>query len=196
MVVDLSRWYVVGLLYPRLFGIESAQPRNRSYRINSLRKDFLSVDRLLVKHRHQTRTPLTTKAPPRAVLMAAMSISRISPRNWPFAQSDLVFPFLAPAVQSSRSASPHISTARFSTSSPLWKRDNNRNRGVSALRRTGPRRRQTLSVLKEPLPVPVLDPKQKSTIEGDPDHGLWEFFGKNKELLTRPEDELAHGMRN
>ncbi|KAF2199201.1 MRP-L47-domain-containing protein [Delitschia confertaspora ATCC 74209] len=123
--------------------------------------------------------------------MAPIMMSRLLPRNCPSIQSE-VFAFLAPAVQSTKVA-PHVSVARFSTSPALWKRDNNRNRGVSAVRRTGPRPRQTLSVKKAQLPVPVMDPKAKSAIEGDEDHGLWGFFNKDKKLLSTPEEELAHG---
>jgi large subunit ribosomal protein L47 len=50
-----------------------------------------------------------------------------------------------------------------------------------------------LSVLKEPLPKPVLDPKLKSAIKGDDEHGLWAFFNKDRTLLTPPEVEMNHG---
>lgn len=85
--------------------------------------------------------------------------------------------------------------ARFSTSPSLWKGDNNKNRGRSAVRRTGVRPRQTLSVREkdfaaQQLPKPV---EPTSKITGDPDHGLYEFF-RNKELLRTPADEARHGM--
>ncbi|KAI9678356.1 MAG: 54S ribosomal protein L4 mitochondrial [Caeruleum heppii] len=84
------------------------------------------------------------------------------------------------------------SKASFSSSSKhAFPRDNNRNRGVSALRRTGPR--QPLSVSKEPLPRPVLDPSKRSKVEVDPGHGLWAFFNVKKTTLSTPEDDYAHG---
>ncbi|KAI9821222.1 MAG: 54S ribosomal protein L4 mitochondrial [Pycnora praestabilis] len=80
----------------------------------------------------------------------------------------------------------------FSTSqSPCFPRDHNRNRGVSPVRRTGPR--QPLSVSKEPLPQPVLDPKKRSKVAVDANHGLWQFFNKEKKPLSTPEEDHEHG---
>ncbi|EKG10128.1 Ribosomal protein L47 mitochondrial [Macrophomina phaseolina MS6] len=72
-------------------------------------------------------------------------------------------------------------------------RDRNRNRGVSVLRKTGLRPRQTLSVKKEDLPVPVLDPAKRSKVQVDEDHGLWQFFGEERNLLSTPEQDRSHG---
>jgi large subunit ribosomal protein L47 len=73
----------------------------------------------------------------------------------------------------------------------LWKRDNNKNRGLSILRSTGLRKRQTLSVkrwLKEiPKPVTLQKP-----LTGDEEHGLWEFFHEKKSLRT-PDEMQQHG---
>lgn len=33
---------------------------------------------------------------------------------------------------------------------------------------------------KEPLPEPVLDPKKRSKIAVDENHGLWDFFNKDR----------------
>ncbi|KAI9839269.1 MAG: hypothetical protein M1819_003263 [Sarea resinae] len=84
-------------------------------------------------------------------------------------------------------------TSRFSTSpSAAFPRDTNRNRGVSALRRTGPR--HPLSVSKEPLPQPVaLDPSKRSKVPVDENHGLWQFFGKARTALSTPEELFAFG---
>lgn len=102
---------------------------------------------------------------------------------------DLVFPFLAPSLQCTRNT-PHNSVARFSTSPVSWKRrDNNPNRGVSALRHTGPRKRQTMSVSLEDLPKPV---KPERAVEGDTEHGLWGFF-RDQKLMRTPADEAQHG---
>ncbi|KAL8985516.1 MAG: hypothetical protein Q9177_004414 [Variospora cf. flavescens] len=87
--------------------------------------------------------------------------------------------------------------AAFSTSSVMSQRrtrtnrDNNPNRGVSALRRTGLRRRVEMS--RQPLPQPVLDPKKRSKVTVDPDHPLWGFFRENKKALNTPEEADAFG---
>ncbi|KAI9792219.1 MAG: 54S ribosomal protein L4 mitochondrial [Candelina submexicana] len=49
-----------------------------------------------------------------------------------------------------------------------------------------------LSVSKEPLPQPVLDPKKRSKVQVDEDHGLWQFF-KDKKALSTPEESAEHG---
>ncbi|KAI9795150.1 MAG: 54S ribosomal protein L4 mitochondrial [Peltula sp. TS41687] len=79
----------------------------------------------------------------------------------------------------------------FSTTTRRYPRDASRNRGVSAIRRTGPR--QTLSVSKVPLPQPVLDPSKRSKFQVDENHGLWGFFNKQRTTLSTPEDDSAHG---
>ncbi|KAL2753430.1 hypothetical protein ACRALDRAFT_1077508 [Sodiomyces alcalophilus JCM 7366] len=82
-------------------------------------------------------------------------------------------------------------TASFSTSSSHQKRktrDNNRLRGVSSLRRTGPR--EPLSVSYDPLPKPA-DYKPKVTV--DKDHGLWQFFPAQGKLMNTPEEDGNHG---
>lgn len=84
--------------------------------------------------------------------------------------------------------------ARFSTSPALQKRDNNSKRGLSAVRETGLRPRQTLSVRQkdfanQQLPTPV---KIEEKPTGTQDHGLWEFF-KDQNLLTTPTALEQHG---
>lgn len=74
----------------------------------------------------------------------------------------------------------------------MARRDRNKSRGVSALRATGPRKRQTLSAKLENLPKPVPD-DQRSTIEVDPDHGLWGFFNRERTPFAIPEYDNAHG---
>lgn len=85
----------------------------------------------------------------------------------------------------------------FSTTAVLEKkrhsrRDANPARGTSALRRTG-LKKQTLSVRPEQLPKPVLDSERRSTVNVDPDHGLWGFFTADKEVLEPPTTVVAHG---
>ncbi|ORY09515.1 hypothetical protein BCR34DRAFT_369984 [Clohesyomyces aquaticus] len=122
--------------------------------------------------------------------MATIPACRIARRHLGAIPSDAVFPFLAPSLQASSCAS-HAHIAKFSTSTALWKRDNNRNRGVSAVRATGPRPRQTLSVINgQPLPQPR--PETEVQIRGDEEHGLYGFF-RDKKLLTMPADNNKHG---
>ena len=99
--------------------------------------------------------------------------------------------FLAPSLL--RQNVPSLRTCQFSTSTArsLRTRDMSRNRGVSALRRTG--LKHPVSMSKEPLPQPVLDPAKRSKVQVDPNHGLWGFFNKEKKPLTKPEVEAAHG---
>jgi large subunit ribosomal protein L47 len=93
--------------------------------------------------------------------------------------------FLIPSLLQNQSSS------FSSSSSNAFPRDHNRNRGVSTIRRTGPR--QPLSVSKEPLPKPVLDPALRSKVSVDPDHGLWEFFHSKDKPLNTPEEDNEHG---
>ena len=99
--------------------------------------------------------------------------------------------FLAPALQYPHTRATLVSHFSTSTARCIKTKDYSKNRGVSALRRTGLKR--PVSMSKEPLPQPVLDPAKRSKPKGDENHGLWGFFNKNKRSLTRPEDENAHG---
>jgi large subunit ribosomal protein L47 len=101
--------------------------------------------------------------------------------------------FLVPSLLSLIPSS-HIRASQFSTSQPqCFPRDRNPNRGISAVRRTGPR--EPLSVSKLPLPQPVLDPSRRSQVLVDENHGLWQFFNKERTVLSKPEDDYAHGER-
>ncbi|KAI2483623.1 50S ribosomal protein L4 [Pyrenophora tritici-repentis] len=123
--------------------------------------------------------------------MATTSSSRLlRPNVAVTTHSDALFAFLVPSVQLARNAP----RACFSTSPARWKRDNNKDRGNSAVRATGLRPRQTLSVKKkdfekQKLPKPV---KVEEKVTGTPDHGLWDFF-KDKQLLQTPITEQEHG---
>lgn len=82
-------------------------------------------------------------------------------------------------------------TAPFSTSAPQCARktrDNNRIRGVSALKRSGPR--EPLSVSWDKLPKPA---DYKPEVKTDPDHPLWAFFPKQGKLINTPQEDQAHG---
>ncbi|KAH7064175.1 54S ribosomal protein L4, mitochondrial [Paraphoma chrysanthemicola] len=122
--------------------------------------------------------------------MAARTPSRIIRPGLASTRPDAILSFLIPSVCCLRIAP----AARFSTSTPRCKKDNNSIRGLSAVRSTGLRRRQTLSVKQKdfanqqlPTPVPI---EEKPT--GTPDHGLWDFF-KDQKLLQTPVDEQKHG---
>ncbi|OLN95610.1 54S ribosomal protein L4, mitochondrial [Colletotrichum chlorophyti] len=85
---------------------------------------------------------------------------------------------------------PAAQASNFSTSaahSVRKTRDNNRLRGVSTMRRSGPR--EPLSVSWEKLPKPV---NYKAETAVDPNHGLWDFF-YNKQLVNTPKDDQSHG---
>ncbi|KAF8429532.1 50S ribosomal protein L4 [Tirmania nivea] len=69
-------------------------------------------------------------------------------------------------------------------------RDNNRNRGVSAIHRKYPK--DPLSVSKVPLPEPVA-PEEKRPVTVDSDHGLYGFFTKGGKVLPTPEEDVEHG---
>ncbi|KAJ4986776.1 50s ribosomal protein l4 [Stagonosporopsis vannaccii] len=116
--------------------------------------------------------------------MASTTTSRLLRPSLASSQSDAVLSFLAPSIR----------CARFSTSTALQKKDNNINRGISAVRRTGLRPRQTLSVRQkdfenQQLPTPV---KIEEKPTGTQDHGLWDFF-KDQALLTTPTQLAQHG---
>jgi large subunit ribosomal protein L47 len=108
--------------------------------------------------------------------------------------TDAVLPFLVPSAQCLRAAP----VSRFSTtpSRCKGKREKNKLRGVSPVRGTGLQKRQVLSVTaatgydKMKLAKPT---KPVTEVQGDPNHGLWDFF-KDKKLLQTPVDEAAHGM--
>jgi large subunit ribosomal protein L47 len=78
-----------------------------------------------------------------------------------------------------------------STPTPSYPRDMNRERGVSTVRRTGPK--HPLSMSNVPLPKPVLDASQRSKVPVDEDHGLWEFFHNKDKLMNTPEEDAEHG---
>ncbi|KAF2226815.1 mitochondrial 39-S ribosomal protein L47 (MRP-L47)-domain-containing protein [Elsinoe ampelina] len=106
-------------------------------------------------------------------------------QSWTRAQS-LPPPFLLPSLY-------HPQVRSFSSSPVTQKRESNKKRGLSALRRTGLRKGQTLSVKLANLPRPVLDPKKRSRIAVDPDHGLYKFFRSTEVSMTTPEELGKYG---
>lgn len=88
---------------------------------------------------------------------------------------------------------PIQQTSSFSsTTSSLYRpRDMNRQRGVSSVRRTGPR--YPLSVSRTDLPKPILDASKRAKTVVDEDHGLWEFFHSKDKPMNTPEEDDEHG---
>ncbi|KUI53717.1 54S ribosomal protein L4, mitochondrial [Cytospora mali] len=109
---------------------------------------------------------------------------------------------LATTSSSSRSTpssqAPGQQARLFSTTEALQKRqgnrranrDHNRERGLSAVKRTGTR--EVLSVHNEPLPQPV-DPGKFPKVPTDKNHGLWDFFYARDKPLNTPQEDHAHG---
>ena len=88
------------------------------------------------------------------------------------------------------------------TGKPNWalqarpKIDRNKKRGVSAIRRTGPR--STRGLWKYPLPVPVARDHRGTSPDyvDSAEHGLWGFFDKRRQAMLEPEQESSHGMNS
>ena len=103
--------------------------------------------------------------------------------------------YLAPLITSTprplHRRSPFSTTAILSARKRS-KRDGNSHRGESALRRTN--LRYPVGMSKQPLPQPVLDPRKRTKIEVDPDHGLWGFFNKDRKALTQETGDVERGM--
>ncbi|KAF3891838.1 Mitochondrial 54S ribosomal protein YmL4 [Trichophyton interdigitale] len=114
-----------------------------------------------------------------------VSIAHLA-RHGGLSLAELPPPFLAPALYSPIiSVSP---SSKFSTSASF--QDRNKNRGVSAIHRSGLKHR--LSVSKFKLPVPE-NPERHEPRVLNPEHGLWDFFLPNKQAFPTPEQEHAHG---
>lgn len=112
-----------------------------------------------------------------SLLTAPLSLSRATRTIPPIPPT-----FLAPAF-----------AASFSTSNAsLARKDGNKARGVSALRRTG-LKKQTLSIKPSELPKPVLERERRSRVEVDDDHGLWAFFPEDRKSMATPEEMGSHG---
>lgn len=103
--------------------------------------------------------------------------------------------YLAPLIASI--PRPLHQRSSFSTTATLSARktrprDGNPHRGESALRRTN--LKKPVGMSKQPLPQPVLDPNRRLKIQVDTNHGLWDFFNKDRKALTKKEDDSEIGM--
>ena len=101
--------------------------------------------------------------------------------------------FLAPLLASI--PRPLLQRSSFSTTAILSagakrKRNGNPHRGESALRRKTSK--HTIGTSWE-LPQPVLDPKKRSKIDVDANHGLWGFFNKSRKALSTPKEDSERG---
>lgn len=72
--------------------------------------------------------------------------------------------------------------------------EKNKKRGVSAIRRTGPRSMRGL--WKHALPEPVARDYRGLTPDytESHDHGLWGFFDAKRQPMLEPDEESSHGM--
>ncbi|KAA6412100.1 MAG: 50s ribosomal l4 [Lasallia pustulata] len=130
--------------------------------------------------------------------MNKASIARVIKHTGVLSHHEVPPAFLVPALQwGSFAPKTQFSTSaaiQFPRKKPSQRKrnpDNNPNRGVSALRRTG--LKNPVSMSKEHLPQPVLDPKKRSKVQVDEDHPLWGFFNKGKTTLSTPGEDNAHG---
>ncbi|KAF7595906.1 54S ribosomal protein L4 mitochondrial [Aspergillus hancockii] len=105
--------------------------------------------------------------------------------------ADLPPAYLAPSLHFSLIRFP-IQSSNFSSTAVAagHGRDLSKSRGVSAIHRTGPRFK--LGASKYPLPKPV-SPGALEKRNPTPDHGLWGFFPKDRQALSTPEYDHAHG---
>lgn len=94
----------------------------------------------------------------------------------------LHLPMIGSSVQTSSFSTTPVAAGRG--------RDKSKNRGVSAIHRTGPKFK--LSASKYPLPKPVA-PKEMHPRAKTPDHGLWAFFPPSREALSVPEYDMDFG---
>ncbi|KAJ5800766.1 uncharacterized protein N7518_002834 [Penicillium psychrosexuale] len=119
-------------------------------------------------------------------------VPRIASRLRGLAMAELPPTYLAPSLHPSVTLSA-IQSSSFSSTASVGanpRRDKSKNRGVSAIHRTGPRTPFTVS--KWPLPKPV-SPKDMQPRETNPNHGLWAFFPPNRQALPTPAYDNAHG---
>lgn len=105
--------------------------------------------------------------------------------------------FLAPAF--TETALPPSTVRCFSSTTcklarRRGQRDMNKSRGVSAIRSTGTRRPLSVNFLYEELPVPR--PESERPLEDfpiNPNHGLYGFFNKERQVVLNDEAEGVHG---
>ncbi|CAJ2513804.1 Uu.00g019230.m01.CDS01 [Anthostomella pinea] len=93
---------------------------------------------------------------------------------------------ILPTASSVQSRCPFSTTPERSMRRP--RRDGNRLRGLSSIYRSGPRFRMNIDKSEVPQPADF-----KPEIKVDPNHGLWDFFYDQENLLLKPDEEADHG---
>ncbi|KAL4917267.1 mitochondrial 39-S ribosomal protein L47 (MRP-L47)-domain-containing protein [Aspergillus aurantiobrunneus] len=123
--------------------------------------------------------------------MHRQSVARLARQYGAFPLAELPPPYLAPSLHFPLNRSP-VQSANFSSTAPAAGRgrDLNKSRAVSAIHRTGPRFK--LGASKYALPKPV-SPENLEKREATPNHGLWGFFPRDRQALSTPEYDNAHG---
>ena len=174
----------MGRALPRLTDRPASHPIHRRHASRPPRSHFAAATLL---------RPSASASTAHTNAMATMPSARLLRPSVVPSRFDPLVALLVPSAQCAHNAP----RACFSTSPARWKRDNNKNRGVSAVRATALRPRQTLSVRqkdfdKQQLPKPV---EIEHKLTGTSDHGLWGFF-KDQKLLQTPVDEQRHGMQH
>ncbi|KAL4931299.1 mitochondrial 54S ribosomal protein uL29m [Aspergillus undulatus] len=121
--------------------------------------------------------------------MPRQSVVRLARQYGSFPPAELPPAYLAPSLHFPLNRSS-VQSSNFSSTAPAHGRDLSKSRAVSAIHRTGPRFK--LSVSKYPLPKPV-SPENLEKRDTTPGHGLWAFFPKDRQALSTPEYDNAHG---
>ncbi|PYH45150.1 mitochondrial 54S ribosomal protein uL29m [Aspergillus saccharolyticus JOP 1030-1] len=123
--------------------------------------------------------------------MHRQSLLRLARQTGAFPLVELPPPYLAPSLHFSLHRSPNQASNFSSTAVAAGHgRDLSKSRGVSAIHRTGPKFK--LGVSKYQLPKPVAR-GEVAKRHPTPDHGLWAFFPKDRQALSSPEYDVAHG---
>ncbi|RAK72334.1 mitochondrial 54S ribosomal protein uL29m [Aspergillus fijiensis CBS 313.89] len=123
--------------------------------------------------------------------MHRQAVLRLARQTGAFPLGELPPPYLAPSLHFSLNRSPAQASNFSSTAAAAGHgRDLSKSRGVSAIHRTGPKFK--LGVSKYPLPKPVARGEVEKR-HPTPDHGLWGFFPKDRQALSSPEYDTAHG---
>jgi large subunit ribosomal protein L47 len=122
-----------------------------------------------------------------------MQVPRIANRLRGLVMTEMPPAYLAPSLNRPVTLSP-VQSSSFSSTAPVGganpRRDKSKNRGVSAIHRTGPR--TPFDVSRWPLPKPVSESEIQRR-ETNPNHGLWAFFPPTRAALPLPEYDGTYG---
>ncbi|KAL9622160.1 MAG: hypothetical protein Q9160_003503 [Pyrenula sp. 1 TL-2023] len=133
------------------------------------------------------------------VARVASDLVRSHHTSLPLKAARLPPSFLAPALLSRPATHPTQQRPRQFTNTSLLsglryrQLDNNPSRGVSAIRRTGPKHKGPMQGRLEKHKLSLPKPIEPEALKTDPDHGLWGFFPSDKQPMVAPEDDNAHG---